>query len=65
MTKYFVLGLGRVFLTIIVMAIPILTACSFCLEWSVFVKYLLTLLTVCEGISVYFEICERSDKRCR
>lgn len=61
MTKFYVLGLGRVFLTIIIIAIPILTACSFCLEWSVFVEWLLTLLTLGECIGVYWEICERSE----
>ena len=61
MTRFYVLGLGRVFLTIIIIAIPILTACSFCLEWSVGVEWLLTLLTVGECIGVYWEICERSE----
>ena len=62
MTKFFVLGLGRVFLTIIIIAIPILTACSFCLEWSVVVEWLLILLTIGECIGVYWEICERSKE---
>ena len=61
MTKFFVLGLGRVFLTAIIIAIPILTACSFCLKWSVVVEWILTLLTICECIGVYGEVCKRSE----
>ena len=62
MTKYIVLGIGRVFLTVIIVAIPILTACSFCLKWSVVIEWLLTLLTICECFGVYWEICERSEE---
>ena len=58
----FIRELGTIFLTTIIIAIPMLTACGFCFRWSDFIKWILTLLTVGEWIGVFTMIWERSDE---
>ena len=57
----FVRELGTTSLTTIIIAIPILTACSFCFRWFDFIKWILILLTIGEWIGVYEIIWERSE----
>lgn len=43
---------GAVVITILIIAIPILTACSFCYSWVDVIKYLLVLLTISEWLAL-------------
>ncbi len=54
--------LGTTSLTTIIIVIPMLTACGFCLRWSNFIKWILILLTIGEWVGVYAMIWERSDE---
>ena len=58
----FVRELGTTSLSTIIIAIPMLTACSFCLGWFDFIKWILILLTIGEWIGVYAMIWEGSNK---
>ena len=57
----FVRELGTTSLSTIIITIPILTACGFCLGWYDFIKWILIFLTIGDWIGVYEMIWERSE----
>jgi len=48
--KDMLIFLGSAALSVIIMSIPVLTTCSFTLNWGSFLKFILTLFTIGEFV---------------
>lgn len=53
--------IGIIVITTLMIAIPILTACSFCYGWVGIIKFLLTILTTAEWYLLLILFIQRSE----
>lgn len=53
--------IGCIGLTILIFSIPILTACSFALDWNGSLKFVFSLLSITEFILITFTVYEKVD----